>query len=89
MQPQIALAVQSVGEPRMERWIILSLRLGTESTFRFTGEFFAWLRCQFIVIEDLPYVRVDFRGSMDLVLPYGVDWDVSGEKPKIILSSSF
>jgi hypothetical protein len=34
------------------------------------------------VIEDFPYAGVDFRGSMDLVLPDGMDWDMSGEKPK-------
>jgi hypothetical protein len=82
MQPQIALTVQPVGEPCMERWTSLSPRLGMELEFRFTGDFFAWLRRQLIVIEDFPYVRVDFRGSMDLVLPYGMDWDASGEKSK-------
>jgi hypothetical protein len=82
MQPQIALAVRPVGEPHMEHWTSLSPRLGTESEFRFTGDFFAWLRCQLIVIEDFPYTGVDFRGSMDLVLPDGMDWDASGEKPK-------
>jgi hypothetical protein len=82
MQPHIALAVRLVGEPRVELWTSLSLRLGMESEFRFTGDFFAWLRCQLIVIEDFPYVGVDFRGSMDLVLLDGVDWDASGKKPK-------
>jgi hypothetical protein len=81
MQPQIALAVRPVGEPRMERWTSLSPRLGPDSEFRFTGDFFAWLRCQLIVIEDFPYAGVDFWGSMDLVLPEGEDWDASGKKP--------
>jgi hypothetical protein len=44
----------------MERWTILSPRLGSKTNFRFTGDFFAWLGCQFIVIEDFPYVKVDF-----------------------------
>jgi hypothetical protein len=73
----------------MEWWTSLSLRLGSYSEFRFTGDFFAWLRRQLIVIEDFPYTGVDFRGSMDLVLPVGEDWDTSGEKPKMILSSVF
>jgi hypothetical protein len=88
MQPQIALAVRPVGEPCMEWWTSLSPRLGSDSEFKF-GDFFAWLRCQLIVIEDFPYARVDFWGSMDLVLPVGEDWDASGEKPKMILSSFF
>jgi hypothetical protein len=61
MQPQIALAVRPVGEPRMERWTSLSPRLGSDSEFKFTGDFFAWLRRQLIMIEDFPYARVDFR----------------------------
>jgi hypothetical protein len=73
----------------MERWTSLSPRLGSDSEFKFTGDFFAWLRCQLIMIEDFPYAGVDFRGSMDLVLPEGEDWDASGEKPKMILSSVF
>jgi hypothetical protein len=82
MQPQISLAVRPVGEPRMECWTSLSPRLGTDSEFIFTDEFFAWLRRQLIVIEDFPYVEVDFRGIMDLVLLDGMDWDSSGEKRK-------
>jgi hypothetical protein len=76
------VAVRPANEPRMERWTSLSPRLGMESEFRFTGDFFTWLRCQLIVIKDFPYIGVDFRGSMDLVLPDGMDWDASGEKPK-------
>jgi hypothetical protein len=64
----------------------LSLRLGTDSELKFTCDFFAWLRRQMIVIEDSPYVEVDFRGSMDLVLPYGMDWDVSGMKSNTLSS---
>jgi hypothetical protein len=70
------------GEPRMERWTSLSPRLGTDSEFKFTTDFFAWLRRQLIVIEDFPYAGVDFWGSLDLVLPEGIDWDASGTKPK-------
>jgi hypothetical protein len=86
MQPQITLAVRPIGEPRMEHWTSLSPRLGTDSEFKFTGDFFAWLRHQLIVIEDFPYTGVDFWGSMDLVLPDGMDWDASGMKPKTLSS---
>jgi hypothetical protein len=41
MQPQIALVVRPVDEPRMERWTSLSPRLVSESEFHFTGDFFA------------------------------------------------
>jgi hypothetical protein len=87
MQPQIALAVQPVDEPRMERWTSLSLRVVVESEFCFTGDFFAWLRRQYLWIEDFPYVEVDFYGSMDLILPAGEDWDESGKRLSHILSS--
>jgi hypothetical protein len=89
MQPQIALVVRPVDEPRMERWTSLSPRLVSESEFRFTGDFFTWLRRQFLWIEDFPYADVDFRRSMDLILPEGEDWDESGKRPRRTLSSSF
>jgi hypothetical protein len=44
MQPQIALAVRPLDEPRMERWISLSPRLVAESEFCFTSDLFSWLR---------------------------------------------
>ena len=55
----------------------------------FTGDFFAWMGCQLIMIEDFPYDIMDFQGIMDLVLPAREDWDASGKKPEIILSSVF
>jgi hypothetical protein len=73
----------------MERWTSLSPRLGTDSEFKFTTDFFAWLRRQLIVIEDFPYAGVDFWGSLDLVLPDGIDWDASGMKPKTLSSVFF
>jgi hypothetical protein len=87
MQPQIALAVRTAEEPRMERWTSLSLRLVAESEFHFTGDFFAWMRHQYLWIEDFPYADVDFHGSMDLILPAGGDWDASGERLSDTLSS--
>ena len=38
-------------------------------------EFFGWLRCQLIVVEDWPYAGTDFTGDPDLLLPEGEDWD--------------
>jgi hypothetical protein len=37
-----------------------------------------------MVREDYPYVEVDFRGSADLVLHKGSQWDVSGKTRKIM-----
>jgi hypothetical protein len=87
MQPQIALAMRPVDEPRMERWTSLSPRLVAESEFHFIGDFFAWLRWRYLWIEDFPYDEVDFRGSMDLILPAGEDWDASGKRLSNTLSS--
>jgi hypothetical protein len=55
MQPQIALVVRPVGEPRMERWTSLSPRLVEKSEFRFTGDFFSWMRRQYLWIEEFPW----------------------------------
>jgi hypothetical protein len=32
-----------------------------------------------MVIEDFPYVGVEFRGSVDLFLPEEAQWDASGK----------
>jgi hypothetical protein len=74
-------------KPRMERWTSLSPRLVAESKFHFTGDFFAWLRRQYLWIEDFSYAEVDFRGRMDLILPMGEDWDVSSKRLSHTLSS--
>jgi hypothetical protein len=64
MQPQVALIARPTTEPRMKRWTSLSTILGNEPlAFRFTADFFTWWRRQLVVIEDFPYVGVDFRGS--------------------------
>ena len=63
----------------------MSSILGTDSELKFTADFFAWWRRQLIVIEDFPYVGVDFQGSVDLVLLEGIDWDVSGTKPNLVM----
>jgi hypothetical protein len=70
----------------MERCTSLSSRLGNEpSTFRFTTDFFTWWRRQLVVIEDFPYAGVYFRGSANLVLPEGIEWDVLGTKLNLVM----
>jgi hypothetical protein len=86
MQPHVALIAQPMTKPRMERWTSFSLRLGNEaSTFKFTANFFTWWRRKLIGIEEFPYVRVDFWGSVDLVLLEGIEWDVLGTKLNLVM----
>jgi hypothetical protein len=42
-----------------------------------------------VVIEDFPYVGVDFRGSADLVLPEGIQWDASSMKDHNLVTIFF
>ena len=42
-----------------------------------------------MVIEDFPYVGVDFRGSEYLVLLEGTQWDVSGTKDHNLVTIFF
>jgi hypothetical protein len=65
----------------MERWTSLSPRLGNDpSTLQFIVDFFAWWRRLLVLIKDFPYVGVGFKGSANLVLPKGIQWDASGMK---------
>ena len=36
---------------------------------RYTPWFLVWLRIQISMIEDLPYVGMDYRGDLDMALP--------------------
>jgi hypothetical protein len=85
MKPHISLMARPTAEPRMERWTSLSPRLGTDSEFKFMDDFFALWRRRLIVIEDFPYAEVDFLGSVDLVIPEGIDWDESSTKPNLVM----
>jgi hypothetical protein len=50
---------------------------GGPQIFSFDADFFTWWRDQIPMIEDFPYVRIDFRGDTDLVLLEGAQWDVT------------
>jgi hypothetical protein len=76
MQPQVALIARPMNDPCMEQWTSISPRLGNEpSDFIFTVDFFSWWRRKLVVIKDFPYVGLDFRGTVDLVLPKVIQWD--------------
>jgi len=86
MQPQVALIENLLSEPRMEWWTSLSPQLGNEPlSFTFTDGFFIWWKRKMVMVEEYPYVRVDFRGSADLVLPEGAQWDASGRLKMVTL----
>ena len=38
-------------------------------------EFFIWLHCQLIMVEDWPYAGTNFMGDPDLPLPEGEEWE--------------
>ena len=74
-----------VGRPRehrMVRWVALMARHGIEGVeiVRFPPSYFRWLDCQLFVIEDFPYVGIDFCGDQEMALPEGEQWDDSGKK---------
>jgi len=39
---------------------------------KYTLEFFVWLGQQIIMIEDFPYVGMDYRGDLYIPLPAGM-----------------
>jgi len=50
-------------EPRMARWAALMPRGGGGQQMAWRPEFFIWLHHQLIVVEDWPYVGIDFTGT--------------------------
>ena len=45
----------------------------------FNEDFFLWLRCQIICIDDYAYAGVDFRGDPDMPLPEGAQFGDIGK----------
>jgi hypothetical protein len=73
------MPVHPIFEPCMETWTSFSARLGVSCpVFSFDVDFFDWWKKQLPMIEDFPYVGMDFQGSTNLVLPQGAQWDASG-----------
>ena len=66
-------------EPRMVRWVALMARHAVEGVeiVRFPPSYFRWLERQIFVIEDFPYVGIDFHGDREMALPAGEQWDES------------
>jgi hypothetical protein len=47
---------------------------------KYDDTFFDWLQPQMLMVDDYAYVRLDFRGDPDLVLPEGAQWGQLGKK---------
>jgi len=67
-------------EPKLIRWVSVMARHPDEgATFvRFSDSYFHWLEDQVFAVQDFPYAGMDFRGSPDMVLPQGEQWDDRG-----------
>jgi len=68
-------------EPRIVRWVALMACHPKEGTkvVRFSPEYFRWLNNKIFVIQDFPYVGMDYRGDLDMILPPGEQWDDSSK----------
>jgi hypothetical protein len=47
---------------------------------KYNDSFFDWLRLQMLMVDDYAYVRLDFRGDLDLALPEDDQWGDLGKK---------
>ena len=86
LRPHMVLPPPSPTEPRMERWTSLMPRLETSGrdVFAYNDGFFTWWEMQVPVIEDFPYVGMDFRNDDSLALPEGAQWDASSKLSPIL-----
>ena len=81
LRPKVISSISNPRDPRIARWADLMKRLGGSEVPRTTwdDEFFLWWREQIIDVDDYPYVRMDFRGDPDLVLPLSAAWGIVGK----------
>jgi len=80
LRPQhISLEKIDVRVPQMRRWIDLMAQHVSLSSMSFTLVFFRWLCTQFIMVDDYPYVGMDFHRNLELTLPVGEQWGVVGK----------
>ena len=81
LRRRVISTISSPRDPRIARWADMMKRLGGSEVPRTTwdDEFFQWWGEQIITVEDYPYVGMDFRGDLDLVLPPGAAWGTVGK----------
>lgn len=62
----------------MRRWIDLISRHAGSLSMRFTLVFYRWLHMYFIMVDDYPYIGVDFHRDLELALLEGEQWGAIG-----------
>ena len=77
---QLTVDILGPREPKLIRWVAVMARHPDEgaAVVRFSDSYFDWLEGQRFVIQYFPYAGMDFRGSPDMVLPQGEQWDDRG-----------
>lgn len=70
----ISLKLQNPRVPQMRWWVELVSRHASLSSMSFTHVFFQWLHVHLIMVEDCPYVGMDYHGDLELMLPEGEKW---------------
>jgi hypothetical protein len=74
-------------DPAMARWTkVMRRQGGGRVPTPYNEDFFFWWRQQVITLDDYPYVRIDFRGDLDMQLPPGTAY---GDIGKMFLNISF
>ena len=63
----------------MRRWIDHIAKHEIPSTIKFSPASFRWLRIHFIMVDDYPYVGMDFYDDPKLELHEGEKWDATGK----------
>ena len=80
MRPRTDIPTPPPREPRMHRWYDMMYRVGGGTVNQaFNEDFFLWLRCQIICIDDYAYAGVDFRGDPDMPMPEGAQFGDIGK----------
>jgi len=78
LQLQIILPVCSATEPWLVLWVSLTERLKGVHTLRYDATYLGWLDHEMLMIKDFPYAGMYFCGDLELVLPTGENWDITG-----------
>ena len=76
LSPTAPLPVRSPRQSRLSRWGDIFLCQGGGGSVQsvYDDDFYFWWERQFLALEQFPYVGMDFRGDLDLVLPPGGAW---------------
>ena len=80
LSPTIPFPVRSPRQPRLSRWGEIFLRQGGGGSVQsiYNDDFYFWWERQLPALEQFPYLGLDFRGDINLVLPPRGAWGESG-----------